>query len=284
MLIFYYSNTDLKKHSTVYWFAFPAIVPKSPLTFIPGFKNSVGAQPIRALLGRKQCTLLATSVTKMRLDQKNYCCPPYFIAVNLLHHSNEEKSRIRCLPLSVQNFKALTETEKAVSVFCFVDPCALPENPGWPMRNLAAYLGIKLKLKSANILAFRPAVMRRLSLEMIEEFCERCSRLENNDNFDAEDDFVSVNEERSDDNSLLMSVSLDVDWNNSNSVGWEANARGKMGPRIQNLKSVMDENVLAQQSVDLNLKLMRWRLLPELDVEMLSRTKCLLLGAGTLGM
>lgn len=40
---------------------------------------------------------------------------------------------------------------------------------------------------------------------------------------------------------------------------------------------------LAVSAAELNLKLMRWRALPSLDLHMLSATKCLLLGAGTLG-
>lgn len=40
---------------------------------------------------------------------------------------------------------------------------------------------------------------------------------------------------------------------------------------------------LANQAVDLNLKLMRWRILPALDLEKVADMKCLLLGAGTLG-
>ena len=45
----------------------------------------------------------------------------------------------------------------------------------------------------------------------------------------------------------------------------------------------MDPKRLAETSADLNLRLMRWRELPSLDTERLAGTKCLLLGAGTLG-
>jgi ubiquitin-like modifier-activating enzyme ATG7 len=45
----------------------------------------------------------------------------------------------------------------------------------------------------------------------------------------------------------------------------------------------MDPTRLADTAVDLNLKLMRWRLLPDLQLEKVQETRCLLLGAGTLG-
>ena len=66
-------------------------------------------------------------------------------------------------------------------------------------------------------------------------------------------------------------------------VGWQKNDAGQMGPRVANMRASMDPAKLAEGSVDLNLKLMKWRLVPELDLEKIMKSKCLLLGSGTLG-
>ena len=49
------------------------------------------------------------------------------------------------------------------------------------------------------------------------------------------------------------------------------------------LSAQMKPEALAESSVDLNLRLMKWRLMSSLQTEMVAGTKCLLLGAGTLG-
>uniref|UniRef100_A0AAQ5XFQ8 Ubiquitin-like modifier-activating enzyme ATG7 n=1 Tax=Amphiprion ocellaris TaxID=80972 RepID=A0AAQ5XFQ8_AMPOC len=91
---------------------------------------------------------------------------------------------------------------------------------------------------------------------------------------------------RSIQHSIMFQVKLPELPNNSvcpKSVGWEKNKKGAMGPRMVNLSECMDPKRLAASSVDLNLKLMRWRLVPSLDLDKVVSTKCLLLGAGTLG-
>jgi hypothetical protein len=66
-------------------------------------------------------------------------------------------------------------------------------------------------------------------------------------------------------------------------VGWEPNANGNPGAKVADLTSFMDPLVLQQQAVDLNLRLMKWRLWPSLQLPAIRKARCLLLGAGTLG-
>ena len=66
-------------------------------------------------------------------------------------------------------------------------------------------------------------------------------------------------------------------------TGWEKNERQRLGSRQVNLSTSMNPIHLAETAVGLNLKLMKWRLAPEIDLESLENLRCLLLGAGTLG-
>lgn len=66
-------------------------------------------------------------------------------------------------------------------------------------------------------------------------------------------------------------------------AGWERNSAGKLSPKLTDLSSLLNPLQLAGQAVDLNLKLMKWRACPDINLERIADSKCLLLGAGTLG-
>ncbi|XP_037657967.1 ubiquitin-like modifier-activating enzyme ATG7 isoform X5 [Choloepus didactylus] len=135
------------------------------------------------------------------------------------------------------------------------DPCNLAQYPGWPLRNflvLAAHRWSS-SFQSVEVLCFRDRTMqgtRDVTHSILFE--------------------VKLPE---------MAFSPDC----PKAVGWEKNQKGGMGPRMVNLSECMDPKRLAESSVDLNLKLMCWRLVPTLDLDKVVSVKCLLLGAGTLG-
>lgn len=66
-------------------------------------------------------------------------------------------------------------------------------------------------------------------------------------------------------------------------TGWERNEHNKLVSRSVDLASYLDPARLADQAVDLNLRLIKWRISPSIDLETIKHTSCLLLGAGTLG-
>ncbi|XP_077132958.1 ubiquitin-like modifier-activating enzyme ATG7 isoform X1 [Ranitomeya variabilis] len=135
------------------------------------------------------------------------------------------------------------------------DPSTLAQYPGWPLRNLL----VLAALHWGSLVS---------SLEVI---CLRDRTLQG-----ARDIKHSISFE-------IKLPHVAPNQGCPKAVGWEKNQKGGMGPRMVNLSECMDPKRLAESSVDLNLKLMRWRLVPTLDLEKVISTKCLLLGAGTLG-
>lgn len=86
--------------------------------------------------------------------------------------------------------------------------------------------------------------------------------------------------------SLILKIRLEFTKNEKaipKCTGWEKNESQKLLPKTAELQSAMDPVKLAENAVDLNLKLMRWRLVPSLDLQKISLTRCLILGSGTLG-
>ncbi|KAK2624944.1 hypothetical protein QTJ16_005313 [Diplocarpon rosae] len=134
----------------------------------------------------------------------------------------------------------------------FVDPSTYPENPGWMLRNLLVLIKRRFKLNKVQVLCYRDIHSRRH---------EARSRV-----------IVLETESQAPDSDSMPKV-----------TGWERNSNQKLSPKTTNLSQYMDPSQLADQAVDLNLKLMKWRIAPDLNLEKVKNTRCLLLGAGTLG-
>nr|XP_022917514.1 ubiquitin-like modifier-activating enzyme ATG7 [Onthophagus taurus] len=160
--------------------------------------------------------------------------------------------------LTLKDGLKLNDLNNSEYLFAFSDPSGLKENPGWPIRNYIMFLsfhckqlqnkrvkfvGLRLKAKGPEISCLESVIW--------EAFIPNC--------------FQSLSESGK-------------SW-----IGYEVNERGKMGPRLAKMKDSMSPMSLADSAVDLNLKLMKWRLLPEINLDKIKETKCLLLGAGTLG-
>ncbi|KAL7529170.1 hypothetical protein ACHAXR_002828 [Thalassiosira sp. AJA248-18] len=194
---------------------------------------------------------------------------------------------------------------------------------GWTLRNLVAYLSLCLGLGGCDrtFLSYRSPFLRRINLSSEEDEATVLLDGENNNNDGMQESYedvgnVSENDDNGDDiggdagigESLLLDIKIplasDYQWPviaNDNSstkttstssntgiasyrcVGWELNKNNKPGPRSIDLRPLVSPAHLSRQANDLNLRLMKWRALPLLDIEKLSQMKVLLLGAGTLG-
>jgi ubiquitin-like modifier-activating enzyme ATG7 len=138
-------------------------------------------------------------------------------------------------------------------IVAFLDPSSDAHSPGWPLLNLLAYLfHTQPTVRSHRVLCWRDTIT------------------------------PGPGQWKSRFATIIAGAGLTAGTRLS-AVGWERNAQGKLSPRMADLGASMDPLQLADQALGLNLKLMRWRILPELNLEKVADTKCLLLGAGTLG-
>uniref|UniRef100_A0A673KXY1 Ubiquitin-like modifier-activating enzyme ATG7 n=1 Tax=Sinocyclocheilus rhinocerous TaxID=307959 RepID=A0A673KXY1_9TELE len=172
--------------------------------------------------------LLTFAISSLQTAYDNLCASSGTTAVPhfLLKYTDES---VEVAPL--KDLNSFFPDLKKITVGVY-DPCTLPQHPGWPLRNFLVLLAKKWGSQ----------------LDVLEVLCFRDRTLQGS---------------RSIRHSIIFRVKL-PDLTASavcpKSVGWEKNAKGAMGPRSVNLSECMDPKRLAESSVDLNLKLMRWRL------------------------
>ncbi|KAJ4468282.1 hypothetical protein J3R30DRAFT_3688002 [Lentinula aciculospora] len=234
---------DLKKYKYYYWFAFPAFT-STPAWHIDENPGWIGAATAESKLTDEQMRSIHNHL------HSSASRLPYF----LIRLSGSNGISVA----AIEDYNSNTDTIETTTIG-FIDPSAQPQNPGWPLRNLLAYFRtLYPQTTKLRILCWKDADLPRGE----ESWKSRIGTI-----------FLRPDGISSDENATTR----------PSAVGWEKNVHGKLGPRMADLAPMMDPVRLANQAVDLNLKLMRWRIIPELDLEKISETKCLLLGAGTLG-
>ncbi|XP_043808495.1 ubiquitin-like modifier-activating enzyme atg7 isoform X2 [Manihot esculenta] len=201
------SFADLKKWSFHYWFAFPALTFDPPVTV-------VDLKPASQWFTSQEADSVSVACNEWRNSSLTADVPFFLVCIASNSHAT-----IRHL----KDWEACQGDGLKV-LFGFYDPCHLPNNPGWPLRNFLALICSRWNLKTVHFLCYR-------------------------------------------ENRGFADLGLSL-------VG-EAVITIPQGRAV--------EIGLAISAADLNLKLMRWRALPSLNLDKLSSTKCLLLGAGTLG-
>ncbi|KAI5927001.1 hypothetical protein F4810DRAFT_706959 [Camillea tinctor] len=248
------SYADLKKYRMTYWFGFPTLHSDPPWKRT-GDIGRLTSDESTALVDR-------VGTWRYSVDNREY---GFFLAKKIrgkrtsraMSPQDEltEKIGYQWEVGSLRDFEngfflGVPNEDKYVA---FVDPSSYEEHPAWPLRNLLVLVRQRFHLTKVQILCYRDIQARR-------------------------------HEARS----IILPLTMDpVDEIESSAMpkatGWERNPLGKLQARSVSLAESMNPVRLADQSVDLNLKLMKWRISPNLDLDAIKSTKCLLLGAGTLG-
>lgn len=245
---------DLKKYKYYYWFAFPALLPPENFTLAPspdvtprGGSGRLGpVSKLNEVWLNFEVESLRVEYEKMRSDSKSGYFPTQAGFFLVKKNSTGVVSLGKLIEWKTF-WDGVPESEWTVG---FADPGSLPSHPGWPLRNFLLLLKKQFNINKVTVICYRENISRR-------------------------DPSASIIIQ------VVLPGSLGDDI--PKAVGWEKNAGGKLGPRFADLAPLMDPKRLAETSVDLNLKLMRWRIMPDLQLERIAEAKCLLLGAGTLG-
>eukprot|EP01029_Cantina_marsupialis_P016396 TRINITY_DN36492_c0_g2_i2.p1 TRINITY_DN36492_c0_g2~~TRINITY_DN36492_c0_g2_i2.p1 ORF type:complete len:754 (-),score=195.77 TRINITY_DN36492_c0_g2_i2:189-2450(-) len=247
-----------KTNTFMYWFAFPSIFPENPFSFARKprlLKSVVSPSSIQ--------TIYESTKLKDHSSSDSTQCTPFFICLS----DKDNNGELVYYTLAdfwkfYKDYNGEMEHLAKLVYFGFVDTCPLPSNPSCILRN---YLMLILyhfhELSKVQVLSFRPSM-------------------------------TNYNHEK--DKSVIFDVDLHISANYQytapstmsaipRTVGWENDKNGKVRPRVINLNSFMSSEAIMDQAVDLNIKLMKWRMMPELQENTLRNLNCLLLGAGTLG-
>lgn len=304
------THGDLKRYKFTYWFAFPALKPPAPFTVLSppaALKNCFPSDVANSIAaacdqwrGLSRSLDTTTPGTHTHASLNTSSTHPFW----LVHYDSLHAT---CTPHPLADFASLrtttTDASSTPTLFlAFSDPGHLPAHPGWPLRNALMLALHHWGLSHIHVVAVRDSTGRtdiNRSLHIhIQLFDPTAHPAHHPTNDPASSDpsdpsptpasTITATEIAATERGSTVQSPEDPPLHTSSppvpaAVGWETTAQGKLAPQTVDLAPLMNPLQLAEQAVDLNLRLMRWRAAPALDVSALKPLRCLLLGAGTLG-
>jgi ubiquitin-like modifier-activating enzyme ATG7 len=152
---------------------------------------------------------------------------PYFLV-------REDASRnVSIAPVEqYESFFASTPPEK--QTIAFLDPSADPSNPGWPLRNLLAYLRALYPETTSKLRVLR----------------WRDTEVPASPNVPWKSQIGTL---------TVAATAVDPASGRPSAVGWEKNPQGKLGPRVADLAPMMDPTrYVFILRIGYGIKLIRW--------------------------
>eukprot|EP01065_Artemidia_motanka_P040796 TRINITY_DN5183_c0_g1_i2.p1 TRINITY_DN5183_c0_g1~~TRINITY_DN5183_c0_g1_i2.p1 ORF type:complete len:679 (+),score=185.48 TRINITY_DN5183_c0_g1_i2:76-2112(+) len=242
------SFADLKKHEFHYMVAMPALGTKPPLTSTP-------ARPVTAVFDASKVEALRMVCAHAREPGRYALQIPAHTSCFVVRRCGEVFEPAPVTTLSKDDKERL---EDGTAMLVVVDPAG-GAAAGWPLRTLVLAAGLDVGAKAVHCLLLREGTTIDHSLVLRVDMPDLPP-------------LPPPGEETPE-----MPAALSA-------TGW-LRFPGKQAGEAQtvDLSAMMDDKKLAQSSAHLNLSLMKWRMAPDLDLEGLASTKCLLVGSGTLG-
>mmetsp|Transcript_32102 Transcript_32102/g.43966 ORF Transcript_32102/g.43966 Transcript_32102/m.43966 type:complete len:691 (+) Transcript_32102:91-2163(+) len=249
-----FTFADLKKYKFSYLFAFPAIKcwgKDSPTCSKTSSIDSVFSESQISAFR----TAVFTEIEKVcpEGEELKPAVPSGFNSAFFLASMKGED--VALFPLTqLEDWLACPEEER---IAVFSDPGTLSSNPGWPLRNFLALLHYQSNKLGQTLKKLRIVCLRHL--------------------------YPSPSIEASIIIDARLPANIQGEADPAEATGWEKNPKGKVAARQISLADSMDPVHLTETAVGLNLKLMRWRIMPTLDLDKVGALKCLIIGSGTLG-
>lgn len=255
----FFCFAELKRYQFSFAIAFPTINPPALIVQESAF------EPLIQVFSDSQCRSLAEQISAASNKSQE---KDFIDLCGFLIEICCEEDRVRVSPLSdlldEEFFHHRKEEEEEPLIrLGFMDTGGQSSAIGWPVRNLLLALAVavpKLRGKLIQLVGIRLSAgnqqQRLLQRSVV----------------------VKVRLPLMGDSMIFGSDGEDGPLPGS-VVGWE---RGKKRKAVD-MGTTMDPKLMAASHVALNLKLMKWRQLPSLDLDRIASQRCLLFGSGTLG-